>query len=169
MAFRCRSVKTPAVDVLHLMAWGWHPMHLRCTVSVSTSQLHVRRVALSLGSGIVIAVLTARTVLPVAVRLLAKHATPELYQLTVVAFCLCSGWVSGYMVRLCSVHLLCTALHVWLEMGQQNWRVLITLKLAGPASLKVLHAKASSIYNLQDSQALQLSCCNCQPFTNSLW
>ncbi len=68
--------------------------------SVSTSPLHVHRVALSLGSGIVIAVLTARTVLPVAVRLLAKHATPELYQLTVVAFCLCSGWVSGYMVRL---------------------------------------------------------------------
>ena len=53
---------------------------------------------MSLGSGLVVAVVTARTVLPVAVRLLAKHATPELYQLTVVAFCLCSGWLSGYMV-----------------------------------------------------------------------
>ena len=58
-----------------------------------------RRVAVSLGSGLVVAVITARTVLPLAVRLMAKHATPELYQLTVVAFCLCSGWLSGYMVR----------------------------------------------------------------------
>ena len=54
---------------------------------------------MSLGSGLVVAVITARTVLPLAVRLMAKHATPELYQLTVVAFCLCSGWLSGYMVR----------------------------------------------------------------------
>lgn len=54
---------------------------------------------MSLGSGLLVAVLTARTVLPLGVRLLAKHATPELYQLTVVAFCLCSGWLSGYMVR----------------------------------------------------------------------
>ncbi|CAK0783762.1 hypothetical protein CVIRNUC_006962 [Coccomyxa viridis] len=55
------------------------------------------RVAVSLGSGLVVAVITARTVLPLAVRLMAKHATPELYQLTVLAFCLCSGWLSGYM------------------------------------------------------------------------
>lgn len=72
----------------------------------------MRRVAVSLGSGLVVAVLTARTVLPVAVRLLAKHATPELYQLTVVAFCLCSGWLSGYMVSIpwcMPTH--CTAFH----------------------------------------------------------
>ena len=58
---------------------------------------------MSLGSGLVVAVITARTVLPLAVRLMAKHATPELYQLTVVAFCLCLGWLSGYMVRPCCV------------------------------------------------------------------
>ena len=58
---------------------------------------------MSLGSGLVVAVITARTVLPLAVRLMAKHATPELYQLTVVAFCLCSGWLSGYMVRSCRI------------------------------------------------------------------
>ncbi len=58
----------------------------------------MHRVAVSLGSGLLVAVIAARTVLPVAVRMLAKHATPELYQLTVVAFCLCSGWLSGYMV-----------------------------------------------------------------------
>lgn len=63
----------------------------------------MHRVAVSLGSGLLVAVIAARTVLPVAVRVLAKHATPELYQLTVVAFCLCSGWLSGYMVN----HQLC--------------------------------------------------------------
>lgn len=55
---------------------------------------------LSLGSGILVAVLVARMVLPPAVRLLAKHASTELYQLTLISFCLCSSWLSGYMVRL---------------------------------------------------------------------
>jgi hypothetical protein len=70
----------------------------------------------SLGSGLLVAVVAARTVLPVAVRVLAKHATPELYQLTVVAFCLCSGWLSGYMVSspLCCCCIF--SLH-WLHVG----------------------------------------------------
>ncbi|CAL8461875.1 g1406 [Coccomyxa elongata] len=55
------------------------------------------RVTLSLGSGILVAVLVARMVLPPAVRLLAKHASTELYQLTLISFCLCSSWLSGYM------------------------------------------------------------------------
>ena len=84
-------------------------MHSRMNVSPCVTSMWqclsgcVRRVAVSLGSGLVVAVITARTVLPLAVRLMAKHATPELYQLTVVAFCLCCGWLSGYMVRSCWV------------------------------------------------------------------
>ena len=76
----------------------------------------MHRVAVSLGSGLLVAVVAARTVLPVAVRVLAKHATPELYQLTVVAFCLCSGWLSGYMVSrpLCCCCIF--SLH-WLHVG----------------------------------------------------
>ena len=58
-----------------------------------------RRVTLSLGTGLLVAVLVARAVLPRAVRLLARHASTELYRLTIIAFCLCCGWISGYMVR----------------------------------------------------------------------
>ena len=54
---------------------------------------------ISLGTGLLVAVLVARLLLPRAARALAKHASTELYQLTIVSFCLCSGWVSGYMVR----------------------------------------------------------------------
>lgn len=54
---------------------------------------------LSLGSGLFVAVVIARLILPKAVKLLAQHASPELYQLTLISFCLCSSWVSGYMVR----------------------------------------------------------------------
>ena len=53
---------------------------------------------MSLGTGLLVAVLIARLLLPRAARALAKHASTELYQLTIVSFCLCSGWVSGYMV-----------------------------------------------------------------------
>jgi hypothetical protein len=59
-----------------------------------------RRVTMSLGTGVLIAVLVARTLLPPAVRLLAKHASLELYQLTLISFCLCCGWLSGFMVPL---------------------------------------------------------------------
>jgi hypothetical protein len=45
------------------------------------------------------AVLVARTLLQGAARTLAKHATDELYQLTVIAFCLVGAWISGYLVR----------------------------------------------------------------------
>ena len=45
------------------------------------------------------AVLLARTLLQSGTRLLAKYATDELYQLTVIAFCLVGAWISGYMVR----------------------------------------------------------------------
>ena len=45
------------------------------------------------------AVVLARTLLQGAARMLAKHATDELYQLTVIAFCLVGAWISGYLVR----------------------------------------------------------------------
>lgn len=48
---------------------------------------------------VAVAVLLARTLLQSAARALAKHASAELYQLTVIAFCLVGAWISGYMVR----------------------------------------------------------------------
>lgn len=41
----------------------------------------------------------ARTLLPTAVRLLSKHASSELYQLAIIAFCLVAGWITGHLVR----------------------------------------------------------------------
>ncbi len=66
---------------------------------------------LSLGSGLLVAVVVARAVLPRAVRLLARHASTELYQLTIIAFCLASGWVSGYMVCMRSPPACCCGHH----------------------------------------------------------
>lgn len=57
------------------------------------------RVVMSLGIFVTVAVTFARTVLPRAVRLLALHATDELYQLTIIAFCLVGSWISGRLVR----------------------------------------------------------------------
>lgn len=41
----------------------------------------------------------ARIMLPPAMRALAKYASAELYQLTIIAFCLVCGWMTGYLVR----------------------------------------------------------------------
>ena len=54
---------------------------------------------LSLGAMITAAVAVARTVLPAGARLLARHATDELYQLTIIAFCLVGSFISGRLVR----------------------------------------------------------------------
>lgn len=54
---------------------------------------------LSLAVTITAAVAIARTVLPTMTRLLAKHATAELYQLTIIAFCLVGSYISGYLVN----------------------------------------------------------------------
>mmetsp|Transcript_4045 Transcript_4045/g.11724 ORF Transcript_4045/g.11724 Transcript_4045/m.11724 type:complete len:673 (-) Transcript_4045:1075-3093(-) len=55
------------------------------------------RVVVSLAAMIAAAVALTRTVLPAGARLLAKHATDELYQLTIIAFCLVGSFVSGYL------------------------------------------------------------------------
>ena len=57
------------------------------------------RVTFTLAAGLVIAMMVARSVLPPALRALSRHASPELYQLTLIAFCLLCGWLSGFMVR----------------------------------------------------------------------
>ena len=57
------------------------------------------RVVVSLGLSLAVAVAFARTVLPRAVRQLALHATDELYQLTIIAWCLVGSWISGRLVR----------------------------------------------------------------------
>ena len=54
---------------------------------------------MSLGLSLAVAVAFARTVLPRAVRQLALHATDELYQLTIIAWCLVGSWISGRLVR----------------------------------------------------------------------
>ena len=53
----------------------------------------------TLAVGLVMAMVVARSVLPPALRVLSRHASPELYQLTLIAFCLLCGWLSGFMVR----------------------------------------------------------------------
>ena len=55
----------------------------------------------TLAAGLALAVIVARTALPPALRTLSRHASPELYQLTLIAFCLMCGWLSGFMVRRC--------------------------------------------------------------------
>ena len=53
----------------------------------------------TLAAGLVMAMVVARMALPPALRVLSRHASPELYQLTLIAFCLLCGWLSGFMVR----------------------------------------------------------------------
>ena len=53
---------------------------------------------MSLGLAIAVAILLARTVLPRAVNMLAKGTSAELYQLSVLAFCLVCGWIFGHLV-----------------------------------------------------------------------
>lgn len=43
--------------------------------------------------------LIARILLPPAMRALSRFASAELYQLSIIAFCLVCGWVTGYLVR----------------------------------------------------------------------
>ena len=57
------------------------------------------RVTASIGAMVAVSMLIARTVLPPAMRVLAKYASGELYQLTIIAFCLVCGWLTGYLVR----------------------------------------------------------------------
>ncbi|KAK9833979.1 hypothetical protein WJX81_000500 [Elliptochloris bilobata] len=55
------------------------------------------RVTFTLAVGLAAAMAVARTALPPALRVLSRHASPELYQLTLIAFCLLCGWLSGFM------------------------------------------------------------------------
>lgn len=61
-----------------------------------------RSVTFTLAAGLALATIVARTVLPPALRTLSRHASPELYQLTLIAFCLMCGWLSGFVVRCCA-------------------------------------------------------------------
>ena len=56
-----------------------------------------RSVTFTLAIGLAAAMAFARTALPAGLRALSRHASPELYQLTLIAFCLLCGWLSGYM------------------------------------------------------------------------
>jgi hypothetical protein len=58
-----------------------------------------RSVTFTLAVGLAAATAFARTALPAGLRALSRHASPELYQLTLIAFCLLCGWLSGYMAR----------------------------------------------------------------------
>ncbi len=62
----------------------------------------VRRVSTSLGSLLLVATAISRTVLPAGMRLLAKSASSELFQLIIIAFCLVLSWITGYLVSLCA-------------------------------------------------------------------
>lgn len=57
----------------------------------------ILRVTVTLAVAVGVALLIARTLLSAAVRTLAKHASPELYQLTAIAFCLAAGWIFGHL------------------------------------------------------------------------
>ena len=57
------------------------------------------RVTLTLGSCLAVAVALTRSVLPRSLRFLANNSSAELFQLTVLAFCLVNAWISGYLVR----------------------------------------------------------------------
>ena len=54
---------------------------------------------LSLGSVVLLSTIVARLLLPHFMRLLAKFASVELYQLTLMSICLVSGWITGHLVR----------------------------------------------------------------------
>lgn len=53
---------------------------------------------LTLGSCLAVAVALTRSVLPRSLRFLATNSSAELFQLTVLAFCLVNAWISGYLV-----------------------------------------------------------------------
>lgn len=55
----------------------------------------VFKVLLSLAATVAAAIAIARTVLPSMAKMLAKHATTELFQLTLIAFCLVGSFISG--------------------------------------------------------------------------
>ncbi len=56
------------------------------------------RVTVTLGGCLLAAMALTRSVLPRSLRFLATHSSAELFQLTVLAFCLVSAWISGYLV-----------------------------------------------------------------------
>ena len=60
------------------------------------------RVTVTLGGCLLAAMALTRSVLPRSLRFLATHSSAELVQLTVLAFCLVSAWISGYLVSLTS-------------------------------------------------------------------
>jgi Kef-type K+ transport system membrane component KefB len=60
------------------------------------------RVTVTLGGCLLAAMALTRSVLPRSLRFLATHSSAELFQLTVLAFCLVSAWISGYLVSLTS-------------------------------------------------------------------
>ena len=86
------------------------------------------RVSVTLAVAVAAAMLIARTLLPVAVRLLAKHASAELYQLTVIAFCLIAGWIFGHLVRACLPQLpeMHTCQQTTLIMTSPQWIMIIS-------------------------------------------
>ena len=53
---------------------------------------------MTLGGCLAVAIALTRSVLPRSLRFLASHSSAELFQLTVLAFCLVSAWISGYLV-----------------------------------------------------------------------
>ena len=57
---------------------------------------------MSLGSLLLVATTISRTVLPAGMRLLAKSASSELFQLIIIAFCLVLSWITGYLVSPCA-------------------------------------------------------------------
>lgn len=55
------------------------------------------KVTVTLGGCLLAAMALTRSVLPRSLRFLASHSSAELFQLTVLAFCLVSAWISGYL------------------------------------------------------------------------
>lgn len=76
------------------------PHHAHHTMERQCLMLCHARVTVTLAVAVGVALLIARTLLSAAVRTLAKHASPELYQLTAIAFCLAAGWIFGHLVSL---------------------------------------------------------------------
>jgi predicted Kef-type K+ transport protein len=66
--------------------------------SINESHEWLCRVLLSLAATVAAAIAIARTVLPSMAKMLAKHATTELFQLTLIAFCLVGSFISGRLV-----------------------------------------------------------------------
>lgn len=55
------------------------------------------QVLLKLGCVLGAAIFVSRTLLPMLLRILARHASKELQQLSLVGFCLMSAWISGWL------------------------------------------------------------------------